>query len=281
MRSLRLYSLLIPLILGLTVPPHSFSDEQRPRCNPHYRKISREKIQEARRERPRDRRVIREGLFGRARSLSSIIGSNSFNIGRNLRVYKNIFGRGFSKVLERLKKSDHWLNAGGGMANAEYDYLSGDGPSKVTSVGVARPRGNKAQMSDFPEDRYRYLSGRYIENIPEKELKQFGRPKLITDLYGPLAYSKSPDIVLQKYLDILDEGGSIFMYIGERTTILDGGRERTFKQFLKSIDGLSIKDFDGALQITVKEGARVKVPGLKEVEIEAGKPPYRTFEIEY
>ena len=227
------------------------------------------------------------------RILSKLINRNDFEVERGLvspdsfihsNYYSGVFGSGFLSKLKRLTRDDHWLNAGAGSAFAERDYLAGvEETAKVTSVGVKRPRGNRWD-SKYPNDKYRYLEGRYIEDIPLSELKKFGKPKVITDLFGPLAYSHRPDLVMAKYLSLLHEDGTLFIRPGVYTSFTKGDKVFGFGTFLKMIPGVNVKQlkdgFENCFEITVADSEKLRVPKLELLFLDVNtRPPERQFRV--
>lgn len=211
-----------------------------------------------------------------------MIEKNEFITGRELKDYLAYLGPGFREALIKLRADGHWIDMGAGGANAVMGYLTTADPrfpdpaerAHVTAVAVQKPHMNeKLEKQALSSGKYKYLEGRYVEDIPVQE---FGRADLITDFYGPLAYSMDPVGVLNAYLKILKVGGSIYFVEGNRTLVHDRNTEYSFNAWLKvvNVPGLEVELGHFAPRIT-KLAEDVSIPELELFSFSAERPPYR------
>ncbi len=207
---------------------------------------------------------------------------NSYNVGRGLKDYITNFGEAFETRLLGLSSHGRWLDAGAGEALAlrQYMALRKTDAAQVVAVAVKKPE-------HVPNEGYSYFEGRYVEEIPAREL---GRFEIITDVYGPLFYSSRADLVLAKYLEILKPEGSIFIsgYYGAKSRdnlriVSPRGETLDLIEWLKSIDGLIVQDVPerkGAYFISVRPETVPSVPKLELIEQTfSGVIPQRVFRV--
>lgn len=214
-----------------------------------------------------------------------------FQRGRGLHSYISALGKDFKDKLTEMENQDrpHWIDAGGGDGNALLQYHSTHPTSKVQSTLVS--------LESFaePSEKVRVLKGRYIENIPHKE---FIKADLITDVFGPMAYSSEPDKVLAKYLEILKPDGEIHIFLGSKEEIFGRNNQfitthnqlLDFIEWLQSIPGLEISPRKEAreddmipfevwsVKIKKRSDHAVKVPKLQVRSFKNGAPPEFLFQ---
>lgn len=224
-------------------------------------------------------------------SLDGIIQEAQFNTGRGLPEYLEALGPTFKQELERLGPQQRWIDAGSGECRAIQDYALGlyhpggdrSRLAKVTGITFA-----KKQPLESPElsglgDRFQVLKGRFLEDIPDA---QIGKADLITDLYGVMAYTKTPDVALQKYFDALEKNGVIYLFLGknralDRTRVrLRDETEVTLAEWIKRIPGVVTEQVNSRTLRIAKKAPKIFVPKLelKEVSrIEGQAVPSRYF----
>lgn len=131
--------------------------------------------------------------------------NNQFYVDRGLWKYNWYLGRYFKRQLNLLHlRFQLWIDLGAGNAKAQRDYLysNPDRETQLWSVSYKKPKNAKL-------DRYltnqstRYLHGRYFEDMNFDNV----RADLITDVFGPLTYTKDISQLLQKSLSLLKPGG--------------------------------------------------------------------------
>jgi hypothetical protein len=247
-----------------------------------------------------------------------VLKTNSFKTTRRFQDYQEELGSQFVEAVRNLGPGAHWIDAGAGEAGAlgEYtgllkvselssisdlensdgklvairDHYTGalyklppfDQRAKVTAVAYNIPHDARASVHAMiaqAPDRFRYLSGHYIEDMPASEL---GQADLITDQFGPLTYSKRVDEVLDKYLEVLKKNGQIFTFNYSRTTIKTSKGLVTLEDWLKSFDGTDVEvniAHSGAIQIKKLTDRPFRFPRLRLVKIDMKIPPFRTFEV--
>ncbi|WP_374035061.1 hypothetical protein ACES2I_04400 [Bdellovibrio bacteriovorus] len=212
-----------------------------------------------------------------------------FTKGRGLETYKIVLGNDFAQSLSRvLKKQDgHWFDSGAGHAFAVRQALQSPEGQNLKSTVVAYETSAKSA------ERLNVISGRFLETIADKEI---AKSDLITDVFGPLAYSGQPHQVMQKYLNNLKPDGEIFIFLGARhelygefnKVITAKGEVLNLGQWLETIPGIRAelvktpKEDDGAhyemwtIKIT-KTAENATVPVVEMVHFKEGAPPVMSF----
>ena len=197
---------------------------------------------------------------------------NAFVTSRTLGEYDVYIAREFMQFLKSLGPGSHWLDAGSGEAIALTQYLERHpGKARVTGVVYSGKKPKKA-----PEQ-LRYLSGRYIEDIPDEEL---GRADLISDVFGPGSYSTRVSQVLNKYLRILNAGGRAFITLTSHSTVQVQGRNIPLQSYLLSLKpppGIEFGYEGNTLIIRKMREVEFRLPDLELVSLESGAPPERVF----
>jgi hypothetical protein len=179
---------------------------------------------------------------------------NTFTTGRGLQHYKNAFNRaGFEKTLtfaqdlEKIKNNPnaHWLDAGGGLGFATEQATTESTKFKSTLISVETPA-EEIIDSQTNEIRRHVIKGKFIEDIADEELI---KSDIITDMYGPMAYSSHPDQVLRKYINNLKQTGVVYIHLGEdldtfgiyNEVLSRDGKFYHFSEWLESIPGLKVE----------------------------------------
>jgi hypothetical protein len=141
--------------------------------------------------------------------------SDSYIQNRGLSDYRQILGSDFSKFLGSLTKNDLWLDSGAGNAIAMIDYLSIGGPARSLAIDAREPQNSVtlAALKKFPQQ-FTYQSGRYVQDYGPNELPSC---KLITDVFGAVTYSSEVDVVFNRLLNALVEGGKLYFEAGMYT----------------------------------------------------------------
>ena len=223
------------------------------------------------------------------------IKSNGFTLHRSLTKgrsnsdpsYFDAFGSGFKSNLLRLKKSDHWADMGTGDGNAIYEYKTiFNGKAKTTGVVVEKTKVFIQRELDLSSPSSVWLSGRYVEAIPTKEI---GQADIITDYYGPMTYTLEPMSVLKKYVEMLKPGGSIYIRFGNGggTVYLPNrseniyGKTLNLPDYLARLPGLKIRKVSHGIEIIVDDKSQVENwPHLELSYLYPGRPPDRSFKVE-
>ena len=102
-----------------------------------------------------------------ARVLETVVRANEFTIDRGLRDYVRILGPEFSAALHRLKRKDHWLDGGSGLALAQSEFArrrSAKSLPMLTAVSKVFPRAHEVDSS------VRVIRGRGFEKIAAAEI---------------------------------------------------------------------------------------------------------------
>jgi SAM-dependent methyltransferase len=214
-----------------------------------------------------------------------------FQRSRGINSYKNALGPWFQKALENISHhGGNWLDAGAGEGVAVQEFLQQHNANTNINATIV-----SLQSSAKKAPNLEVLTGQLIEDIP---LNYFKKYKLITDVYGALAYSASPHLVLKKYLEVLEANGEILIYLGARDDIygktnlvIDRKKEiLSFYQWLQEIPGTKAEllvdkridemfEFDVmSIRITKSTTTEVvTIPKLTVTNFKPGTPPQFIF----
>jgi hypothetical protein len=241
---------------------------------------------------------------------------NEFAVTRGIYSYFRIWGPGFLDSLNRLNREQVWVDMGAGQARAQLEYLlhsfdvadallikSDYGhltwpevSKRASAIAIAykKPKISADKhprlvqlyenVSKSPVARFEYKEGRLFEDIPLEELP---KTKLITDYYGVMSYSQRPDLVLRRYFELLQTGGEIYLFGLQRTKVQQGEKEISFYEFIKSIEGVELKELErdeNMNVVSVKLGlnnnaVKPSVPELELSFFEDAMPPLRTYKV--
>ncbi len=221
----------------------------------------------------------------------------SFTVGRNVNHYSALLrnsGSGstgsFKPFFEALyvKPDTHWLDAGGGEGYAT--KMAIDLPDSKINTTLISVETNAEDIIDGDVLRRKVFKGRFIEDIGDEEL---AASDLVTDVYGPIAYSSRPDIVLEKYLHNLKNDGVVYLHLGEEKDmfgkynqiITSRGEVLDFSDWLKTINGtetdiMTTRLFPGDSVVLSGEkgrtarmhldGSEIQVPKLQRIGFKEG-----------
>jgi hypothetical protein len=247
------------------------------------------------------------------------LSANDFQTERELTTYKTAFGRSFTQHLTSLTALELWVDFGAGLALPQLSYrnqISADGSHKAAStlaIAFKRPKENslslrlKQEMHD--PQKFSYKEGRYLEDIPDSEI---GLYQLGTDFWGVLAYTTQLDVVLGKYLSLLERNRGRFYFMAMKYSIdekdyhdsdfahkalLSGehaystfiitkdGRHLDLPDWLREIAGVELTDVSNPnVESSIKtfEIRKIKneihIPRLKLIRTNDGVPPGRIFQ---
>lgn len=211
-----------------------------------------------------------------------------FTRSRGIQSYKIAFGSKFSEVLSQVMMGGHWLDSGAGDAIAVRQVLSETGASKMKATAIS------LESQAESEGNLKVLKGRYIETIPSSEI---AKAQLITDFFGPLAYSGQPDLILKKYFEALAQDGQIFIFLGighenygtANRIVTKDGRYLTLVDWIRQIPGIKAEiqvdrlDDDGTivekwnLRLSRDERYPLEIPSVELKEFSEGAPPKMFF----
>jgi hypothetical protein len=203
---------------------------------------------------------------------------------RGFEAYRSIFGSLFFDTVAQMKSTDVILDGGSGDS---YMFDSLTGPFHPKYIGVTYNLVHR-KIEDFAKQIQagvaKIFTGRYFESIPQQELRELGPIKLITDYYGVLSYTDRPDLVLKKYLELLD-GDGIIMIHGPNMGLEHGG---SFHSWLKSVSGIDLivtdtniyNEFNEGYAFYIKKnGQPISIPGLLLKSYRTDLPPITKFEL--
>ena len=228
------------------------------------------------------------------REMRGVVTAGDFNDFRGMTDYIAVLGEEFAAQVARLVRGKRWLDVGAGHARAQKEYLLAkmslkqrffEGKAEVVAVAAEAP--TKLNIHAIKLDtavhgigggagNLNELVGRYVEDIPDEELGKFN---IITDVFGAVSYSERLDVVLNKYLRLLTEGGTLYVHtVSFHTQIIrkDGSKIAMF-EWLQAIPGLRVTVGSTDFSITA-ERPGVVVPRLKLIGGKADAPPERLFQ---
>lgn len=202
---------------------------------------------------------------------------NDFRITAGLGDYRSAFGSGFSQKIAELGKEERWLDGGAGVGQAIADYYEEGGLAKTTAIGFEKPEHETTEDLEKRKGQFNYLSGKFFSEFDEERELETRETKLsvITDYNGILSYTRTLSQDLQKYLNNLKVGGTLYTFF---YATINNGAVTEF-EWLNRIEGVTVTQTKGGFQI-VKDEAVVEVPELTLVKHEHTKTaniPNRSF----
>lgn len=210
--------------------------------------------------------------------------NNNFKTDRDLLNYKQHLDSSFTQAIQSLTKDQYWLDGGGGQAYALQDYIRQGGSGRVVNLAYEGP--SLARQIELEKYSPQYSShfGRFFEEYRANELP---KAAVITDVMGAFSYSSRPDIVILKYLELLSDGGSIFIYTGHPrwgeapSFIVNEHGKFYIADWLNSIPGIVFSEVQpGQFLIQRNSGeSEVLIPELELIDFKRTFPPTRVFNI--
>lgn len=241
--------------------------------------------------------------------LEDKVRNNQFHHDRLALDYERQSAGFLSETLQRLPQEGHWVDAGAGDARPQLEYLGIYQPPRrtmsrnfelraaqtfrATAVSYRMPEtkfGEWIRDHDFRGTGFKYIDGSYIENLPPGKIKP---ADLITDVYGPFAYTTDLTKIFETYRDLLTEEGAVIFLnsigynkvrVGNELVPLEDwlmqnfghcGLERRDRiDFFRRLDEFKI----AAFRWTKKGMLECGIPKLRLVDLRVAGPPYRLFE---
>ena len=162
------------------------------------------------------------------------------------------------ELMRGLTSQDRWLDGGTGAGFVLQDALKLIiKKRKVVSIedvpsvlGITYNRPNPAivpdgllfsssaypiRLSQQTMRKYEILDGRLFQNIPIQELMP--RFKLITDFFGIYTYSSDPLAVINKYLNVMEQGGTLGIVYNNKDFVKVKDKIMPFYEWLESVTG--------------------------------------------
>jgi hypothetical protein len=207
--------------------------------------------------------------------------SSQFIVKRNWVNYTNKFAPHLRDDLLALGHGQRWFNSGAGNAVAEKEYLSKSNHSEVVSLVYQRDA--SLLDSDLPHSpRFHFMEGRFLEEVSNFELGKFD---VITDYYGPIAYTRDFTKVLQKYLDLITEDGVIYFALESEASntqyVVENGEAVTLRNWIEGIPGIVVEaertGQEDVFRIKKVAPGPVHIPPLLSIYYSYSEPPSRTF----
>ncbi len=234
--------------------------------------------------------------------------SNNFNIGRTLQSYYYLF-QNLDKTIAELKPNSRWFDGGSGKSHFFYDYYisysHGRSPKlELIATGISKPKDSK--FIDVLELQNKLtFKNMYGQKLEDLDTNGFQKVDIITDSYAALSYSDRPDLVLQKYLEILNTGGKLFTFLHGTVNgsnpasplfyFIDSliiknknGKFLSTIEWLDSIKGIkrinqiipSEVQKDNIVRLTFERTAEeIEIPEIELIHFSEGPPPLRTYQM--
>lgn len=148
--------------------------------------------------------------------------ANHFNIGRRLLTYDFLLAAknkafSFAQTLKSLVFGAIWIDMGAGEARALKDAL--DKNSNFLGIAVSFKKPESFSIGEEHKGRLKYLDGDFVENMFFKgRLRRYvGRAKIVSDIVGPLSYSKDIQTLFEIYFQLLEKQGHLyFSFVTEK-----------------------------------------------------------------
>jgi SAM-dependent methyltransferase len=259
------------------------------------------------------------GLFeiaGKTQIENQYIKSNMFKVGRHLWTYDELLpfvrSKRLMSIMKDLPPGSVWVDMGAGAGQALWDGLTLN--RNIRGVGIAYKRPDYPWVDlqdDHLHGRVEYLEGDFVENMDRgRKLDHLkGRIDLITDIYGPLSYSKDLPLLLQTNMNLLKKDGLLIFSVMTETgvTMLKDPPEpvslnAVFKNsqrlpegllaWIRTIPGIELVEttpfhnnagpaYENSVAIKIRKTQDdVRVPRtLKTIDYQSGAPPSRVFEV--
>ncbi|MBF0206844.1 MAG: leucine-rich repeat domain-containing protein [Oligoflexia bacterium] len=246
------------------------------------------------------------------KSIEEIIQCNNFCIERGLSEYLNLIPELDNVLIQVANNRDianiHIIDGGAGDLFFENDILSAGAIGPVTGDNIDASRAfslsNKLLLTAITykiegtanyericnSSRVRIFKDKFFEEIEDQLIiKDFGKADIIVDLYGILAYSKYPDVVLAKYFNLLKDNGTIFIYnpsIGSSHIALSRegisgviSLDKWMKQQITGIEVSVLRNSSSEEYFVIKiiDKEKIKMPKLKFEYFSCRRPPIRFF----
>ena len=225
-------------------------------------------------------------------------------------------------LIINLKGEDKWLDGGTGFGFVLEDAILGlnragrmieDIPytlgityhPKLTDLkdieslnvnGISYESGHRTRLPEAVSGKHQIWSERLFQDIPILELMP--RSKLITDFFGVYSYSSDPASVINKYLNILQKGGTIGIAYNNEDVVKVGEIDIPIHEWFRSVTNgqVSIEhgkswirspaatdaDKKGYIQIGYMlirnpSGRSIELPGLEMIDAGKGMAAGRVF----
>ena len=143
---------------------------------------------------------------------------NSFNISRRLLTYNILLAakeklRSFTEIVKSLSPGSIWADMGAGQAAALKDGLEIN--KNFLGVAISYKKPKLFQVEEKHRGRLKYLDGDFVENLyfRGKLRRLINKVSLLSDIVGPLSYSKNIQMLFDIYFKILKKDGFFYFTI--------------------------------------------------------------------
>ncbi len=196
---------------------------------------------------------------------------------RGLGWYISNFGEALSNFMRPENKDLVLLDAGSGDSFV-LDSITADHPKYLGVNYNFLTRSFEGIRHLLEKGRKDVLTGRFFENIPNSELRMLGKIGMIVDYYGVFGYSRRPDLIMKKYLEILEVNGEILML----APFHQWTRHYNFYKWLNAIKGIRVEKVASKQEDTmniriIKTGEPISIPELKNTYLRKAAPPILYF----
>ncbi len=216
--------------------------------------------------------------------LNRRLSEEDFGSGRSLNEYLDkLEGIGLKSKLLALKPGEVWIDMGAGEgARALLDFISRN-EYQGTAVGITlkapKDRAALEAISAKTGERFRLFAGTPIESFPVTTLP---RARVITDFFGAFSYTLSVDLVLERYLSLLETGGTLHLYympyVNEIRPRSGSGSRQSLLTWLLEIKGVEVEVPADPYVVEIRKvSEKTEVPKIILENIFDFAPPIRMF----
>jgi hypothetical protein len=175
--------------------------------------------------------------------LAHVLSKHDFTTDRGLSEYTKAFGQRFKEQMNRNSSGMRWIDAGAGQVRAMQDYLrsrsvkSSHRPAGKLTAVTLQVVGE--DLRGLRRQGIKVLVGRKFEDV---SLSEIGPVSTITDYTGVLNYTAHIDVVLRKYIQLLEPAGMVFVCLPLFLTFIRrrDGQILNIIDWISSIDGLRV-----------------------------------------
>lgn len=166
-------------------------------------------------------------------------------------------------AVKGLQPWQSWVNVSIYGAGVKQDLLnkSFDGSSDKVFFGPSQ-RWIQYRVNAISPENFQYVhlpTGLGLEKINDV--------RVLTDFYGDFLVSLRPDVALRRYIKVIGDSGSAFIFLGPENTgygvrsdiLTAAGQRLRLRDWLKAIPGLDVKLFRGGYAYTGGEWTFVRI----------------------
>ncbi|MBP5296841.1 MAG: hypothetical protein J6Y94_05865, partial [Bacteriovoracaceae bacterium] len=135
---------------------------------------------------------------------------------RNWDDYVRLLGLAWAQEVAALRPTEIWIDSGAGSGQALMDYLA-QYSGQVVGISAALENWDKywlAQAMQRYPGRFNFYVG--LLETPLAYWPPLINSDILTDVYGPMAYTHAPDVVLAHYAALLRPGGKAWILLPQQ-----------------------------------------------------------------